>query len=79
MEIRRWLVVDPALDEIRVLKAEPALKRGQAAFPLIVRIPDAQKRLFTDRPITLTMPGWTPPEVEVGEGEAIEESEVDQA
>lgn len=78
MEIRRWLVVDPAKDEIRVVTREPALVRGQAAFPLVVRIPDSQKRIFTDRPITLTMPGWTPPEVEVGGAEGVEESLVER-
>lgn len=76
--MKRWLIVDPTKDEIRVVKTEPALTRGQAAFPLLVRIPDTQRRIFTDKPITLTMPGWTPPEVEVGPGEGIEESEVER-
>lgn len=42
-----------------------------------VLIPDSQRRIFTDKPITLTMPGWSPPTVEVGPGEGLEEADLE--
>lgn len=78
MQMNRWLVIDPAADDIRVLKSEPSLRRGQAAFPLRVLIPDTQRRIFSDQPIILTMPGWSPPIVGVGPAEGIEEVDVER-
>ena len=66
MKMKRWLVVDAAGNESRAAMKEPALKRGEAASRWRSASPDSHKRVFIDKPITLTMPRWSAPEVEVG-------------
>jgi hypothetical protein len=72
-----WLVIDPVNEDIRYVKRAPALRRSESAYPITVNSPDSQKRVFTDRPIVLTMPGYTEPEVIVGEPETVETAELE--